>query len=295
MECYCIFFHHVNCISSGVLFIGGVMKRIFYYIVFVLVFFFFTTNVSASDVTYPRTRDNLLVPEDVVVDSSNLEEILKTPCVDAKEKIYDFADLYTDSQEKRLYEQLMDYIHNTDVDAAIVTTKDLLGFTIREYAYHFYDYNGFADHGVLFVIYIGTYEPQIFMANSGPEDSIVYQAYTNERIAQILEYVYRDVSLQNYYRAMESYIHIIKGFFHKNNTGEYQLTVDGKIVRVIPWGEMIILSLAVTFLVIMVMLYQLKGYKQKLYLDTLEDSINKETLRVKTLKDDIFDTKRIRK
>ena len=271
------------------------MKRITYFIVFVFSFFFFTISVSASDVTYPRTRDNLLVPEDVVVDSENLNDILKTPCVDAKEKIYDFADLYTDSQEKRLYEQLMEYIHNTDVDAAIVTTKDLTGKTITEYAYHFYDYNGFADSGVLFVIYIGTYEPQIFMANNGPKDSILFQVYTDERVAQILEYVYRDISLQNYYHAMEDYIRILQGFYHRNNSGEYQLTVDGKIVRVIPWGEMVILAGAVTFLVIMVMLYRLKGYKQKLYLDTLEDNINKETLRVKTLKDDIFDTKRIRK
>ena len=85
-------------------------------------------NVFASTNTYTRTNDNLLVPEDVTVTSNNINDILKTPAVFSSEKIYDFADLYTDNEEtaKARFETyfretapLIDYYKNKNVLSSI--------------------------------------------------------------------------------------------------------------------------------------------------------------------------------
>ena len=74
------------------------MKKFNYLIIIFIVFFGIKLNCNAGVQTYKRTTDNLLIPSDVKVDSTNLNSILNTPAVNAKEKIYDFAFLIDDQQ-----------------------------------------------------------------------------------------------------------------------------------------------------------------------------------------------------
>ena len=120
--------------------LGGYMKYIRYIVLSFVMFFIFTINTNASTNTYIRTSDNLLVPSDVVVDSNNINNIMKTPSVSSSEKLYDFADLLTDSEEEKLVKRINKYVNSSTIDVAIVTTNDLLGFSIDDYAYNFYDY-----------------------------------------------------------------------------------------------------------------------------------------------------------
>ena len=66
-------------------------------VLFLTIFISFNT-VNASTNTKERTEDNYLISDKITVTESNKYNILQTPAVDASEKVYDFADLFTDSE-----------------------------------------------------------------------------------------------------------------------------------------------------------------------------------------------------
>ena len=88
------------------------MKKFKYLIVIIIAFFTIGLNCNASTRTYTRTTDNLLIPNDVKIDSNNIQDILKTPAVSAVEKIYDFANLIDDNDEAKLVEEITAFNKN---------------------------------------------------------------------------------------------------------------------------------------------------------------------------------------
>ena len=62
-------------------------KRVLLSIFLLICFLFSLENVYADVDVIPRTEENLLVPDGVVVDDSNRDIILKTPAVDATKNI----------------------------------------------------------------------------------------------------------------------------------------------------------------------------------------------------------------
>ncbi len=257
------------------------MKKIKFIVFWFILFFIFSINVNASSNTYTRSNNNLLVPKDVIVTSENINAILNTPAVSSSEKIYDFANLLTDAEEKKLFKEINEYINNTTIDAAIVTTRDLRGFSIADYANNFYDYNDFMSDGVAFVIYVGGNEPSIYMANSGDRKGKVFTIYTEKRINQILAYVYKNISAGNYYNACSDYIKILSGYFNINRNTEYVVNNKGNIVKNIPWFEIIILSFTLTFIIDVILYTKIVNNKKVSTLDILDDCVDKSTLMVK--------------
>lgn len=75
-----------------------------------------------------------------------------TPSERISERLVDDADLLTDSEEDELKEQLDSIYETYGYDAVIVTTGSLNGYTATEFADDFYDYNGFAEDGILLLI-----------------------------------------------------------------------------------------------------------------------------------------------
>ena len=69
-------------------------------IVLSLIIFLLPIVSFASTNTYPRTEDDLRINSWITVTEENKDNILNTPSVNEEEKIYDFADLYTDEEEK---------------------------------------------------------------------------------------------------------------------------------------------------------------------------------------------------
>jgi len=266
------------------------MKKINFICLFLIIFFITHINCNASVNTYTRTNDNLLVPNDVVVDSNNIKDILNTPAVSNKEKLYDYADLFTDSQEDSLYDQINDYIKCSSIDLVIVTVNDLNGYSISDYAYNFYDYNDFLEDGVIFIIYKSDNEPEIFMGNSGLPGSKVFTIYSDIRIGQILEYIYNDsLRDEDYYTGVSNYIKILKGFSEKEDAA-YGINSQGKIIKHIPWIEIIIIAGALTFVTIMILFYRIKSNNKNSYFDYLEGRLDSNTLIVRKDSEELIDT-----
>ena len=138
--------------------------------------------VHAQPTVYERTPGNLLLPSDVDMTKISVDAVMRVPAVDAKAKIYDFADLLTDAEESQIYIQLNEFTNNTGLDAVIVTTSDLAGFAMSDYTYNFYDYNDFKDNGIAFVIYVSEDTRSIYMGNNGPRNSEVFipKSYSKE-------------------------------------------------------------------------------------------------------------------
>ena len=98
------------------------MRKVCYLLFSFGIFFLSFISVQASVNTYTRTDSDYLVPDYIDVTGSNRDNVLSTPAVDASEKVYDFADLLTDSEEKKIYNQVIEYIDKTDLIYQLVKT-----------------------------------------------------------------------------------------------------------------------------------------------------------------------------
>ena len=176
------------------------MRKVCYLLLIVILFSFCIVPVSASTNTFSRTEDNLLVSSDITVTSQNIDNILNTPAVDASEKVYDFAELLTLSEEEKLYHQVEQFMDSANLDLAIVTISENNKLNAREYADDFYDYNGFgtdSEHsGVLFLVDMDTRE--IYMSTTGKAISL----YSDYRIDMTLDAISQEFSNQNYYQTL---------------------------------------------------------------------------------------------
>lgn len=250
----------------------------------ILVFFLTPICCFASTNTFQRTNDNLIVPNDVIVDSSNINAILKTPAVSSMEKIYDYANLYSDKEEKKLFQQISQYIEKTNIDAVLVTTKNLNGFSLSDYAYHFYDYNDFKNSGVIFVVYIDNLEPHVFMGSNGLAASI----YSDVYIQQVLKYFIKDAKSKNYYEATGDYYRILDELY--KGDGEYRVNSKGEVVKIVPWIEIVIIAISLSFIVTFMILSLLKRKRKKFFRNLFVEKLNNDTLMVKLESDDLIDT-----
>lgn len=169
----------------------------------------FTLNivpVYASTNTKERTEDNYLVEDWVTVTEDNKNNILTTPAIDATEKVYDFADLFTDEEEQQLYTKITNYINEYNLDLAVVTI-DENNKTPREYADDFYDYNDFDQQGgVLFLIDMDN--RKIYMSTTGQ----AIKMYNDYRINTALDEVYTYMSDEEYYEGTSNYIDKISNY-----------------------------------------------------------------------------------
>ena len=181
------------------------MKRTIKWLLVVCILFQ-VVPVFASTNTKSRTEQDYLVPEGVTVTDNNKSNVLSTPAVDASEKVYDFADLFTDSEEEQLYQQITAFIDSYDMDLAVVTINDNPKYSQVEYADDFYDYNDFSKDGVLFLIDMDN--RQIHMSTTG----YAIRMYNDYRIDKALDAVYTYMSDEEYYVGTSNYISIIEDY-----------------------------------------------------------------------------------
>ena len=183
------------------------MKKIFKItLVMLTIFILNIVPVYASTNTKERTEDNYLVEDWVTVTEDNKNNILTTPAIDATEKVYDFADLFTDEEEQQLYTKITNYINEYNLDLAVVTI-DENNKTPREYADDFYDYNDFNQQGgILFLIDMDN--RKIYMSTTGQ----AIKMYNDYRINTALDEVYTYMSDEEYYEGTSSYIDKISNY-----------------------------------------------------------------------------------
>lgn len=157
-------------------------------IIFVFISLFYCFNTFASTKIFERTNENLRIHESIEVNDNNIDSILNTPSVDASEKVYDFANLFSESEEKKIYDEINSFINITNYDLAVVTINVNNKNDEVEYADDFYDYNSFgfdeSFSGLLFlidmdnrVIYISTTGYGIKMYDDYRIDRIIDAGY----------------------------------------------------------------------------------------------------------------------
>ena len=256
------------------------MRKRYLFITILVLLFAYCVPAYAAPTTYTRTKNDLRLPKDVSEKNVDIDTVLKTPSVDEKAKIYDFADLLTEAEEIKIYIQLNEYINNTGIDAAIITTNDLGGLAMKDYTYNFYDYNDFKTIGVAFVIYVGNDRTSIFMGNNGPASSEVFTAYTDKNVTQILKYVYdQHIKDKDYVGACETYIKLIDGFY-VNSFGSYKVGEDDNNTMSFPWIEVAIISFVLSFILIVLVITKYQKPERRVDL-TIRKAINTNSMVVK--------------
>ena len=181
------------------------MKKFKYLIALIL--FSCTLVVNAEVVTYERTKENYRVPSDITVSSVNEGKVLNTPSVDESVKVYDFANLLSDSQEQILFNSIIRYTNKTGLEAVIVTIEDNPGKTVKDEAADFYDYNYFKKDGVIFLIDMEVREYAVVTTGNAQN------TYTNTEIDIILDNIYPYMAGRNYFSACTTFLNEIDKYF----------------------------------------------------------------------------------
>lgn len=257
------------------------MKKIIYYFIYIFLLFLISIiPASAKDnKTCVRTETNLRVPDDVT-NKNNLNDILITPCVDEVEKVYDFADLLTDSEEDLLYNEVSNYISNTKYDLVLVTTNENIKNSARDYADDFYDYNFFGLNetrdGVLILIDMDTRE--LYISTSG----YAIKMYDDFRIERILDDGYNYITSKDYYNTFSSMTDSLNNYFdigYPETNKELQVDEFGNpyYIKYIPYSTILIIASIIT-LIITLIFYKKSRLKIK-KLETISYLKGKENIQ----------------
>ena len=267
------------------------MKKLKYLLLIVTLFHFCIVPVSASTNTFTRTRDNLLVSPDIIVTSQNLDAILNTPAVDASEKVYDYADLLTDSEEKEIYQEVLDFINQADMDMAIVTIAENNKNNEVAYADDFYDYNDFgtdsSHSGILFLADMDN--RVIYMSTTGQAISL----YNDYRIEAIMDAIYQEFSNQDYKEGISSFIRAAKGYESLGHLSEvedakYHVASDGEIVRTFPFLQVFGIPFGLTVVIISIMIHKNKLVRKA---TSSREYLVKDSVNIQTLSDTLTSTR----
>ena len=264
------------------------MKKIRYFLLTVILFVFCIIPVYASTNTFTRTEDNLLISSDITVTSQNLDNILNTPAIDASEKIYDFADLLTPSEEE-IYQQVNQFINKTNFDLAIVTINDNNKLSAMEYADDFYDYNDFGTDaeysGILFLIDMDTRE--IYMSTTGKAIAM----YSDSRIDMTLDAIYQEFSERHYMQGITKFVTIIENYdtmgLPSNKDSKYAISDTGEIYREFPWLIVLGAPLAITIIVIGIMIHKNKLVRVA---TSSREYLDKDSLKMRVVSDRLIST-----
>jgi len=202
-------------------------------IIIVLLIMICTFQFScASTETLERPDDTLGITKKIDITSSNKYLIEKTPYVDADEKIYDFADLFTSSEEEKLYENIQNFIKKHNMDLVIVTIDYNDKSSAQAYADDFYDYNDFGIgnkyDGILFLIDMDNRRMEISTTGNAIEP-------LQSEIDTILDNCYSYISNEDYFDCANTFI----------TSTENALSTNTVKIHLISVGVVIILSLII--------------------------------------------------
>lgn len=249
-------------------------------IVLLLTIFISFNTVNASTNTKERTEDNYLISDKITVTESNRNNILQTPAVDASEKVYDFADLFTDSEEQSLYEEITKYIDKYKMDLAVVTISSNVKSSAEEYADDFYDYNNFGINssrdGVLFLIDMDT--RNIHMTTTGQ----AIKMYDDKRVDEALDLVYQHMTNKEYYLGTTKFINKIgndmdSGVPSSNKNMVIDKEGNPHMIKRVNYLFITILSFVIATIVIVILIAKNKLVRKA---TTAEEYLVKDSIKI---------------
>jgi len=152
-----------------------------------------------------------------------------TDKVNSADKVYDFANLLTDSEKTKIQKEIDRAAENTKLDIVVLTVDKNLGYSQRRLADDFYDYGGFGDTGILLLVDMQARE--IYISTAGI--AILY--FNDTVIETILDDITDNASAGNYKRLCEEFCEdvvyytnmavntdLYKNIIEEWNTGKYQ-------------------------------------------------------------------------
>lgn len=258
--------------------------------IILILFIGFISNMvvaSASTNTNIRTESDYKVASWVDVTEYNKYNILNTPSVNAEEKIYDFANLYTESEEEELYKKVLEYVNSYNMDLAIVTIDKNNKSSPMVYADDFYDYNSFgvgeSRDGILFLIDMENRE--IYMSTTGK----AIKMYNDYRINEAMNQVYQYMSDQNYSLGTNKYIDVISDYASRGLPSSSDSHRKMSIIEVIPWS--IFIGIIITTIVMIILVKKNKLVRKA---TTAEEYLDKDSVKIKSVSDVLISTNTVR-
>ena len=197
------------------------------------------------------------------------------PPVDTDQKIYDYANLFTEEEEKELFNKVDKIINKYKVDVVVTTIDSTINplNTTAEFLEYFYDTAGFGigddDNGIILVIDMKNREYNI--SAIGKTQDII----TESRVENILDVM--DYHMQNgdYYKAVESFINQTDKFDSHHKYGPPLL-----------WISTLIVALIFAFIML-----RKEKKKLKLINDTLEATNYLQNPEIEYQDDDLVNTR----
>ena len=260
-----------------------------YLLISLIVFCLFNLNVNASTKTFERTESNLLLPTWLQGEEVNKDAVLKTKAVDASEKIYDFADYVSDGDEVKLFSYAKEYSAHTKYDLVILTTDNIEGMDPFDYMYNFYDYNSFERNGIIMMVYKNGNDSDVYIGTTKyGDDSKIEDIYTRAYIKGMVDYLKDKFKGSNYYQGFNDFIKLGIGIYdiQTNNNGNYRVGSNGELVKNIYWLDYLVVSLAITSIVVVVLLYVNSINNKKVI---VKDYLDKSTLIVNKVSEESID------
>ena len=242
------------------------MKKYIYFSVFILLLYLISIiPVSAKEIrTCVRTDSDLHVRERFNL-GTNKNDIMTTPCVDDMDKVYDFADLLTDEEEDKLYQEVNSFISQTGYDLAVVTTNDNNKRSEVEYADDFYDYNDFGKNSTRdgLLLLIDMTNRKVYISTTG--NAIVMY---NSRIDSIIDAGYDYLTSGDYYNTFSKMIEKQEYYFDLGPDERDSKTIiideygNASYIKYMPYGLIGFISGIVT-LIVSIIIYNKSKLKLK--------------------------------
>ena len=223
----------------------------------------------------------------------NINNVKTTPCVNARDKIYDFSGVLTDDEYNKLKKEIDEYIKETRMDLVIVIdeipySNDSMN---EEYAADFYDYN---DFGIEFDKYSGT----LLLRNTYEQDPY-YDIYTfgdaqlyydYNRLQVILDEIYNDLHSGEYYEGFHKYIEFLKDYYRDGKSlNDYKVDENGYLHKVYKYPFIIIFVIS-TIVTAIVMSILVKRNKMVLKATEASEYLNKTSTRITNRQDQFIST-----
>lgn len=182
-------------------------------------FFLFCGSVCASEIeTYERNSSNRYgIPKRFETGQKQINAALKTPYVNSKELVYDFAELFSLEEIEQLKEDAKSISEQENYGVVIVTIPNLDTRTPREYADDFFDYNDFGKDGILLLISIGSRDVYISTAGKGQ------LLFDDDRVENAIDYITPSLSSGYYKTGASKFLSVVEKAFKEGISDKMSL------------------------------------------------------------------------
>ena len=159
---------------------------------------------------------------------------LAVPVMATGQLLVDDADILTSSQERQLSKKLEHASEVCDMDVAVVIVDGIGNEDIQDYADDYYDYNGYADDGVMLVVDMDSRQWWITGTGDGTD------VFTSSVINKIGNRIESDLSDGEYLEAFETYTQLCIDYVEKDGA----FNVGGSLLAALIVG--LVVALIVT-------------------------------------------------